>query len=86
MTRGGLASPAPADIAFKLIGFFSFFHLCFRVLDARFGYVPKGADLFGWSEPDYLDRVLAYARRSRVMDGLCSLDIPTRRWQTVPAP
>jgi hypothetical protein len=49
-------------------------------------FIPKGADLFGWSEPDYLDRVLAYARRSGVMDGLCGLDIPTLRWQTVPAP
>jgi hypothetical protein len=49
-------------------------------------FVPKDWDLFGSAEPDYLDRVLAYARRSGVMDGLCSLDIPTRRWQLVAAP
>jgi hypothetical protein len=49
-------------------------------------FVPKDWNLFGWSEPDYLDRVLAYARQNAVMDELCSLDIPTRRWQTVSAP
>ena len=44
---------------------------------------PRDWDLFRPLESDYLDRVLSYARAMGVRHGLCSLDIPTRRWALV---
>jgi len=52
-------------------------------LNGMDSFSPRGWDLFRPHAPDYLARVLAYARKSDVIDGLCSLDVPTAHWAPV---
>ncbi|MEW5421049.1 hypothetical protein [Amorphus sp. 3PC139-8] len=44
-------------------------------------FTPPGWDVVGPFEPDYLDRVRAYAERHDILDGLCGLDLKERRWR-----
>jgi hypothetical protein len=47
-------------------------------------FTPAGWDLHGPFEPNYPNRVLAYADRMAVRQGLCALDLKTNRWTVEP--